>query len=192
MGELPPTRESGHAGYTALADPSVERTVDAHLQRIVAEVRARMEPDAIILRGSFGRGEGSVMASQGQLCFLSDYEIDVATFSPFHRPLFRRLSRQLTTELGVETSLRWVRPDYLRRDRIGPLPAGPAPITISLYESRYGSRTLYGEDIAQAGPAIDPCRIRLDSGVFLLLNRMAESLCYMDWPQQPGAAGLHL
>jgi len=165
--------------FTALDDPLVDQTVESHLQRIVAVLRSRMEPHAIILRGSFGRGEGSVLSQDGQLRFLSDYEIDVATFSPRYRALFRELSHQLTAEFGVETSLRWVRPDYLRRNRVGPLPMGPAPITIALYESRYGSQTLYGQDIVNSGPVVDPCQIELESGIRLLLNRMAESLYYM-------------
>lgn len=164
--------------FTVLDDPDLEQTVEAHLQRIVTAVTSRMEPTAILLRGSFGRGEGSVVVSDGQMRFLSDYEIDVATFSPFHRSVFRQLSTQLSAELGVDTSLRWVRPDYMSRDRVGPLPMGVAPITISLYESRYGSQVLYGQDILKPGPAIEPRDIQTDSAAYLMLNRMAESLAY--------------
>jgi hypothetical protein len=171
--------------FTELNHPLAEQTIEAHLQRIVAAVRSRMEPEAIILRGSFGRGEGSVMIQDRKLRFLSDYEIDVATFSPLYRSLFRELSHQLTVEFGVETSLRWVRPDYMRTNRVGPLPMGPAPITISLYESRYGSRTLYGQDVINSGPTVDPRQIQLESGIRLVLNRMAESLYYM-----PGASDI--
>jgi hypothetical protein len=56
---------------------------------------------------------------------------------------------------------------------------GAAPITISLYESRYGSQRLYGQNLIDDGPAIDPCSIRTESAAFLMLNRMAESLSYM-------------
>ena len=167
--------------FTALDDPLVDERVEDHLERVVAALRARMEPDAIILRGSFGRGEGSVVAQNGKLRFLSDYEIDVASVSPMYRSLFRELSRQLTAELGVETSIRWVRPDYLLKNRVGPVPVGPAPITISIYESRYGSRTLYGQDLVASGPAIDPRDIQAESAAILMLNRMAESLSYMPW-----------
>ena len=172
--------------FTALDDPLVDQTVETHLQRIVAALRARMQPQAIILRGSFGRGEGSVLVQDGKLRFLSDYEIDVATFSPLYRSLFRELSRQLTAEFDVETSLRWVRPDHMRTNRVGPVPMGPLPITIALYESRYGSQTLYGQDLIHSGPTVDPCQIRLESGIWLVLNRMAESLHYM-----PGAGAQH-
>ena len=165
--------------FTLLDDPLVDQTIEAQLHRIVAAVRSRMEPQAIILRGSFGRGEGSVLVQDGQLRFLSDYEIDVATFSPLYRSLFRELSHQLTAEFGVETGLRWVRPDYMLKNRIGPLPMGPVSITISRYESRYGSRTLYGQDVVHSSPTLDPGQIRLESAIKLALNRMAESLYYM-------------
>jgi hypothetical protein len=86
--------------YTILDDPLADQIVSSHMQKIVAVVRSRMEPQAIILLGSFGRGEGSVIVQDGQLRFLSDYEIDVATVSPFYRSVFTEISHQITTELG--------------------------------------------------------------------------------------------
>jgi hypothetical protein len=165
--------------FTVLDDPLADQIVSAHMQKIVIAVRSRMEPQAIILRGSFGRGEGSVMVQGDQLHFLSDYEIDVATGSPFYRSIFTEISNQLTTELGVETCLRWVRPNYMSTARVGPIPMGAAPATISLYESRYGSQIIYGHDVIGSGPAVNPNEIELASGVQLVLNRMAESLYYM-------------
>lgn len=165
--------------YTAWDDPAVDATISTHLQRIVTAILAKMTPQSIILRGSFGRSEGSVMIEDGRLRFLSDYEIYVATPSPLYRPLFANLTKQLSAELGVETGVTWVRPDYLSRARIGPFPTGPAEPTISLYESRYGSRILYGKDIVSSAPAIDPEQIGRWSARQLLLNRMAESLDYL-------------
>jgi len=166
--------------FTPLHEPFVDQTIEGHLQYIVNSIVSRMEPIAIILRGSFGRGEGSVLIQDNRLRFLSDYEIDVATFSPFYRSLFARLTHQLTAELGVGVGIRWVRPDYLSVRRIGPLLVGTEPISISSYESRYGSRILYGQDIISASSAIDPDQIPLVSGILLMLNRMAESLKYMN------------
>jgi hypothetical protein len=176
--------------FTALDDPVVDQVVEGHMRRIVSAITTQMQPDSIILRGSFGRGEGSVMLEGGQLRFLSDYEIDVATFSPFHRSLFARLTSNLSEELGMDAGVRWTRPDCLVRDRIGPIPLGsPAP-SISLYELRYGSQVLYGEDFLSAGPGIDPACIPLSSAIQLLLNRMAESLHYMPTAGHPVANGV--
>lgn len=165
--------------YTALTDPMVDQKIESHFLAIVEAVRSRLEPEAIILRGSFGRGEGSVLVDGEDMLFLSDYEIDVITPSPFNRAAFRELSQKLTGDLGVQTGLRWARPDFLTRERFGPFTVGNAAPTISLYEIRYGSRTLYGEDFFARGPEIKTADIQLDNGMFLLLNRMAESMLYM-------------
>ncbi len=166
--------------YTALDDPIVDQTIEKHLGQIVEAVRSRMEPQSILLRGSFARGEGSVAIQDGRLHFLSDYEIDVVSVSPFYSSLFAKLSCQLTSELGVETSLRRVRPDFLYTNCIGPFPIGLANVTtIALFESRYGSRTIYGENFIDSSPPIDASQILLGSGIRLVLNRMAESLYYI-------------
>lgn len=165
--------------YTALDDPQLEQVIEVHMQQFIQRVRVRMNPNAIILRGSFGRGEGSVLVEGGHVRFLSDYEVDVATYSPFYRSFLRDLSLHFTEELGVDTSLRWVRPDYLLVRRVGPFPMGPARPTISLYESRYGSEILYCGDEEFPRPAVDPNQIPLQSAIRLMLNRMAESLSYL-------------
>lgn len=165
--------------FTAHEDASVDQRIESHMERIVAAITASMQPVSVVLRGSFGRGEGSVILEEGSVRFLSDYEIDVATYSPFHRSTFARLTRALSAEFGMQVGVRWTRPDCFLHDRIGPIPLRSVTPTISLYEFRYGSRTLYGQDFVSRAPAIDPRQISLESGVRLLLNRMAESLCYM-------------
>ncbi len=165
--------------FSAADDPLVDQTVEAHLSLVVKAILSHLNPTAIILRGSFGRGEGSVLCNDNGLTFLSDYEIDVATPSPRHRTLFGELSRDFTEKLGVDTGIRWVKPDYMSTRRIGPFPAGPAAVTIALYEIRYGSQILYGQDILNTAPEIEAGKIPLSSAIHLLLNRMAESLNYL-------------
>lgn len=165
--------------YTYLEDQQIDQLVENHLQRIVGAVCARINPYAIVLRGSFGRGEGSVILENDHTKFLSDYEIDVITGSPLHRRLFADLTRELSNEFGMDAGLRWNRPDCLVKNRLGPLAVGKAIPSISLYEFRYGSRILWGKDFITNGPPIDPNTIPLQSGIRLMLNRMAESLFYM-------------
>jgi len=167
------------ARYTALDDPIVDKVIEGHLQRIVDAITARMKPQSIVLRGSFGRGEGSVMLKEEGLYFISDYEIDVTCNSPFYRSLFADLSKELSAEFGMQVGIRWMRPDCLTADRIGPFTSGPAPKSISLYEFRYGSKILWGEDFISGSLPIDPDQIPLRDGMKLILNRMAESLFYM-------------
>ncbi|MRR32616.1 hypothetical protein EG834_20320, partial [bacterium] len=82
--------------YTALDDPIVDGVIEGHLRRIVEAITARMKPQSIVLRGSFGRGEGSVMLKKESLYFISDYEVDVTCNSPFYRSLFADLSKELS------------------------------------------------------------------------------------------------
>jgi len=165
--------------FTVLDEPQVDRLIQSHMEMIVDLIRQRMEPQAIILRGSFGRGEGSVYVQGRNISFLSDYEIEVIADSPKYRGLLKQLSSQLSRNLQVETSLRWQRPDFLTRERVGPVTIGPAEPTISMYELRYGSRTLYGQDLFKDAPEVKTSDITLDCGLFLILNRMAESLDHM-------------
>lgn len=165
--------------YTVLDDSKIDQIIDGHMLRIVDEITSKMTPDSIILRGSFGRGEGSIIKREGDLQFLSDYEIDVTAKSPFYRSLFARLTKELSEEFGMQAGIRWMRPDCLIRDRIGPFPIGNAEPTISLYEFRYGSQVLWGRDLFADSPPINPGDINLMSGLTLLLNRMAESFLYM-------------
>lgn len=171
------------AKYTARQNPMVDRVVTNHLARIVSAIREHLEPQSIILYGSFGRGEGSVLPDGDSLIFLSDYEISVVTRSPFHRQRFAHLSRQLTAELGVEVSASWMRPGRLRTNQSQNLSLGPASPTIAMYEIKAGGQTLYGQDLLGQGAMIDPSTIPAWAGIRLLTNRMAEAL-----PHLPGLA----
>lgn len=163
--------------YTALDDPIIDQTVEDHMQQIVAAVRSRIEPQAIVLRGSFSQGEGSVVVEGNRLRFLSDYELMAITPHYRHRHGLRAVARQMTAQLGVETSISRVHPYNIERNSLGNLPIGGiAPPTIAMYEVQQGGRTLYGEHLLNRGPAIDPRTLDTWNGLRLMLNRMAESL----------------
>jgi hypothetical protein len=166
--------------YTVLDDPIVDRTVEDHMQRIVAAVTSRIRPRAIILRGSFSQGEGSVVVEGGRLRFLSDYELMAVTPHYRDRKWLRIVAREMTTQLGVETSISRVHPESIVHNSLGnrPLKSVARP-TIGMYEVQRGGRTLYGEDFLGRGPVIDPCNLDTWTGLRLMLNRMAESLSHL-------------
>ena len=162
--------------YTALDDPIVDQTVEGHMQQIVAAIRSRIEPRAVILRGSFSQGEGSVIIEEEGLCFLSDYELMAVTH---HRRWLRTVARQMTSHLGVETSISRIHPLALKFDAR----RSTRPTTIVAYELRNGGRTLYGEPWLDQRPPLDPRAIDLWEGLRLMLNRMAESMAHLS-PQR--------
>ena len=173
--------------YTALDDPIVDQTIEDHLQKMVRAICTRIEPKAIVLRGSFSQGEGSVVIEGGHLRFLSDYEVMAVTRHYRHRQWLRTVARQTTVQSGVETSISRVHPHNIEHHSLGNLPfGGISRPTISMYEVQNGGRTIYGEHLLNRGPAIDPRTLGIWSGLRLLLNRMAESLDHfgpveMDW-----------
>jgi hypothetical protein len=168
--------------YTAHNNPIVDQVVAEHLERIINAITAHLNPQSIILYGSFGRGEGSVILENDRLVFLSDYELAVVTRSPFYRSVFRELSHKLTKQLGVEVSISWMRPGRLYSNQPQNLSWGRARPTIGMYELRQGGTTLYGQQVLAVGPPIDPAKISLKAGIRLLINRMAEVLNHL-----PGA-----
>jgi hypothetical protein len=163
--------------YTALDDPIVDQTVEDHMEKIVAAIRSRVEPQAIVLRGSFSQGEGSVVVEGNRLRFLSDYEVMAITPHYQHRRWLRAVARQMTAQLGVETSISRIHPYNIERNSLGNLPIGGiARPTIAMYEVQSGGITLYGEPLLNRGPAIDPRTLDIWTGLRLMFNRMAESL----------------
>jgi hypothetical protein len=155
--------------YTAWEDPLPDRIVEDHMRRIVEAIRSRLEPQAISLRGSFGRGEGGVVLENGRARFLSDYDINVVTHSSRHRALLERLSRELTRELEVETNLFWKPPDHLQEHR-GDL---------ARYEARYGSRTIHGRELPVRDGPWKPSDIPLHSPLVMMIHRMADAMAHI-------------
>ncbi len=175
--------------YTVLddRDPIVYQTIEDHMQQIVAAVLSRIRPRAIILRGSFSQGEGSVVVEGNRLHFLSDYELVAITPHYRHRHWLQTVARQMTAQLGVKTSISRIHPNNIMRNSLGNLPIRDiARPTIAMYEVQNGGRTLYGEHLLNRGPAIDPRTLDIWAGIRLMLNRMAESLDHLpqtstDW-----------
>jgi hypothetical protein len=171
--------------YTALDNPVVDQTVEDHLQRIVAAVTSRIRPQAIILRGSFSQGEGSVMVEGAHLRFLSDYELMAVTPHYQHRKWLRSVAQEMTARLGVETSISRVHPENIMHNSLGNRPIKSiARPTIGMYEVQNGGCTLYGANLLNHGPAIDPRNLDIWTGLRLMLNRMAESLSRLSDPHK--------
>src|SRR3990172_2872034 len=158
--------------FTASENPDVEESVESHLSRIVEGICERVDPLSVILRGSFGRGEGSVLAEDSGLTFLSDYEISVVSGSALHRRILRELSEEATLCLGVKTEITWMRRGRILNNRSNNLAYTSDLPNIATYELRHGSQTLYGRDLLAQAPTIEPKNIPLESGIRLLVNRM--------------------
>lgn len=173
--------------YTLLDDPIVDKTVDGHMEIITKEIVDKVKPESIILGGSFGRGEGSVILKKSEAKILSDYEIGVVTNKFWQRELLSKLSRKFSAMLGVETTVTCITPDRLKQNRTKNLSFGRPLPSISMYELKSGSVLLYGKNYLSEN-LIDPRTIPLWEAIRLLFNRMAEALQHFDISifQKPG------
>lgn len=165
--------------YTVLDNPIVDESIDAHMKIITKEVVDRIKPESVILTGSFGRGEGSVILKNSEVKILSDYEMGVVTNKFWQRELLSRLSQKLSTMLGVETTLACITPHRLKQNRTKNLSFGRSLPSVSMYELKSGSILLYGKNYLSEN-LIDPRTIPLWEGISLLFNRIAEALQYFD------------
>ncbi|MCX5885198.1 MAG: hypothetical protein NT096_04710 [Proteobacteria bacterium] len=161
--------------YTFFDDPSVDKLIDTHLNHITSEVIDNLTPLSIILSGSFGRREGSVLRKGSEVNILSDYEIGVVTKKFWKRKMIDQLSPELSFRLKTDVSLFWITPSRLKYNRVKNLSFGPSLPSIFMYELKTGSKLLSGDDCLTLNP-IDPASLPLWEGIRLMFNRMAEML----------------
>jgi hypothetical protein len=153
--------------FTQHPHPDADVMVATHMSRVVEALKPIVPSmQAVLVTGSFGRGEGAVRRGDtGQLVPVNDYDVlVVAPDAPDSQsaPL-RELGDALAAEFGA---------DFVH---VTTWPAfDPAlPLTLAHYDIRYGSRMLLGDPEALATlPAYAAADLPLFEGVQLLFNRM--------------------
>ena len=171
VGPLAPTRP---LVFTPHPDPAAEHLVSRQLARLVDQTRAALPAvEAIVLMGSFGRGEGGVMTDEaGRLRPVNDY--DVLVLGPDDPTAdLAQLGRTLAADFGLDFVhfTQWARVD-------------PAlPLSLAHFDLRYGHRVLWGD------PAVLETLPRYAAGdlapmecIQLLMNRMAGLLTGLRGP----------
>lgn len=161
--------------FTAWDDPAADAAVREQLGLITRELVETVRPDAVVLAGSFGRGEGAVRRRQGALEFLSDYEVCVVARRLRQRLRLDGVARRLAGRLPARPSLFWVTPGRLRANRLKNLSWGTGPPSVMMYELKAGSRLLYGSAPLAVNP-IAPETLPVQEGVYFILNRMIEAV----------------
>jgi hypothetical protein len=151
--------------YTPQADPTADTLVQAHLDAIITKVHKQVgQVAAIVLTGSFGRGEGGVYRdSAGQFRPVNDYDLLVVDPRDLSEPL-KGLGETLAHDLGIDfvdlgySDGRWER----------------LPQTIFNYDLKYGSQIIAGDStVLDRVPAYASADMPVYETVKLLLNRTA-------------------
>ena len=151
--------------YTVDEGPGVREMVEDHIHRIVGALESAV-PDlnAVILTGSFGRGEGGIEWKDGRPRPVNDYDLLVVALAA-DRLQLGVLGNALAREIGID----YVDIGVVRADELPKL--GPTMFTFDL---RYGSRVVHGDPaLLEAVPRYASAAIPLNEGLTLLFNRVA-------------------
>ena len=161
--------------YTILDNNEIDMEVQRILNAAIREIRNAVDAIAIILTGSFGRGEGTFISQNNRFALSSDFEICVVAKGFKNRETCKILTEKLSKQLCAEISVAWVTPERIVKNKNGNATFGKSYPSILTYELKSGSKVLYGEDVLSQNRT-DPTIIPLWEGLKLLFNRMAESL----------------
>ena len=151
--------------FTSHPDPEAEDMARGQLDRIIKAVQARFGAvEAIVLTGSFGRGEGGVfLDAAGRYRPVNDYDLLVVDRRDLGAGL-KKLGEELAAELGIDfvdlgcSDGQW---NHL-------------PLTIQHYDLKYGSQVLLGDAaILDRIPPYASAEMPVYEAVKLLLNRAA-------------------
>jgi predicted nucleotidyltransferase len=135
--------------YTILRDPRVDKYIDLYLERVVEALLAKMQGiRSIILGGSYGKGEGSVLVDGKSVKPLRDFDIWVIFGERRSRdPFVEKIERELRERFATASDQDY----YLTGDLIPEIHATTLESINSLpdittYDLKK-CRLLYGEDI---------------------------------------------
>lgn len=158
--------------YTSDANPEKEEAVHNRLVAVVDEILKHMRPDAILLAGAFGRGEGTVLELSGEWVPIKDFDIILVARSKLSNKQISNLKTQINLRIGLpelpfqslvpmgfEVSLIQVTPRELM-----------SFVDIKTFEICSGSKLLYGRD-PRPGIRFTREDIPSSSGARLLFNK---------------------
>lgn len=155
-------------------NPRLNEKVARVIEELKKEIISRFHPKSIILAGSFGRGETTVIEENGKLKFLSDCEVILIPYKwIFNRRKLEKFEQDFYKRTGLKVEIWGFTPTlYLFlpffKQKIKP--------TIANYDLKYGSKVIYGKDYLEKIPNFKPEDIPFWEGIRLILNRMAEAL----------------
>jgi len=162
-------------------DPQLNEMVEGTLSEIVSHLTERYNPISIIGDGSTGKGD--IMAlkrNDGSYMMISDFDLQMVIDEKVTRREMLNLSSELSNKYKMEVNVRRTFPQYHTKKKwfIDPKYDLDKP-TISMYERKYSTRILYGRDITEAHPEMNPAHIPVWEGLRLILNRSGEILLHM-------------
>lgn len=163
--------------FTKYNNEEINTKISNQLSIVIDEILKHKNEFAIIsiiLTGGFGREEGSVIIKNEKVMPLNDYDIIVV--SKKYPSLFNKakifsfsthISKYITNKIEVTVDISPIFYDELKK----------LPNSIFNYETKYGSKILWGRNVLDDMPNYDAKNIPLFEGIILLFTR-AYALLY--------------
>jgi hypothetical protein len=155
-------------------EPRLNEKVNEIIEELKKEIIHNFHPKSIIISGSFGKGEATVIEENGKLKFLSDCEVILIPYSwIFSRKKLYEFEQSFYKKTGLKVDIWGFTPTIhlcipLLNKKMKPL--------IANYDLKYGSKVVYGKNYLERIPGFKSEDIPVWEGIRLLLNRMAEAL----------------
>jgi len=139
---------------------------------LIKDRLSNLKPSAILMAGSYGRGEGAFVEENGKIVPYNDYDIVVVTEDNFSRQFISQKEKELSHIIGV----RWVDIDTLTKKQLSNLPP-----SIYSFDLKYASTVIAGDiNITNAIPAIDKRLLTLREAEKLFTTRLWTFLGSLD------------
>jgi hypothetical protein len=160
------------------ADAIIQEKIDLVVEGIKKRVPGLV---AIFLAGGYGRGEGAFLEEKGKIRLVNDFDIYLITKKQLPDDFLEELGKEYSKKIGKgglehpqNPNIQYDIDKFFNIDfrcvtlrRLKYLP----PI-VRYYELRNSAMSLYGRDISNLFPLINPKNMPYSEGMRLLMNRM--------------------
>lgn len=172
------------SGFSLTSNHEAQLYISHIIQETTEEILQKVAKDncvAIILTGSFGRGEGGIRSKNNGWEIINDIELLVIQPNPMPEQL-RELGIRLAKKFGIyKIDIESRKPSNLQSSNF----------TMFAYDERYGSQVLYGDPVILGSMGeFDPQDMPLWEGARLLLNRGGGLIMHFTWPRYLAQAEL--
>ena len=162
--------------WTAYGPGKIQDKISRDIKTIIECLIEEYKPLAIIITGSFGKGEGSVLELNGEFHYLSDCEMVLVDHFPVKASKLRQTRIVISEKVAIDFELFHNFPTKYETSFLSELLYHPGFVSISAYDRRYSSLTVYGKDFLKTMPNYSATDIPVWEGIRQIWVRMCGAL----------------
>ena len=130
-------------------EKKANKMLTRHTEIMVNTIKKWINPIAIYLTGSFGRGEGTVFLNEGKILPLRDYDVLIITLKPISHQTLYRIKKEIEKKIGIplvhfSKSDRHPFEVWLTQLTVQDLKVTPI---LKVMDVKYSAKLLWGKDL---------------------------------------------